>query len=386
MAIAQGWSAGQKQAKEVQSQERQKNYLNRIAKGEEIKPDEQDYDYSDHLTAQTKVMGAKAANADADLKVRQQKQAQLDDLIASGEQSYQAGDKQKFWDAMSKTYEFMPDGHKVAGFSSDYSQMVIELPDGQRSVKETPDPKQALQMAKGFSKKFQAIDEQFKTWRRQKNTEFLANPDIWVDSTGNPALHYSIIGENGELVEVLKDPRTGEHLGGFDPDTKQFVKPKSDYVPWQAVQAKQKIEDRPGEKEKAQAELSGIKARTEATVQSTNIEKTKAQAATEKNQGTAKSTKAEQEKYKSDLELMLKPFAGSKAVYDDMGNLTDEGKTALDAAQRLAGKYRRKEKMDPDEKDKVQTALRAEAMFKQISDDIYGRYRKDTGASWKDVK
>jgi hypothetical protein len=378
MAISNAWTQSQEQSYLRQQRAKTQEYGARLTKGEPVDPNEPGFDFASFMRASSAVTSQKSTNAEADSKIREQKQAQLNDLIISGEQKLSQGDQAGFWNTMQQTYDFMPDGNKIVGFSKDYSKMVIEGPTGQRGYQPTPDPKQALQMAKGFSTKFAAIDQAARAKRIEYNSKaFGEGGDPWVDDQGNVVSHFAFLGKNMEVMEALVDPKTMEIVGGFDPKTEQYIQPQAEYRPWKHEEIKNKIADRDTDVRKAEADIQNIQSRTSLN---------KANEIKARTTDGTKSDEDQKKKYKADLELVLKPFAGSKAAYDEEGNLTDEGKTALEAAQKLVGKYQRKEEMSPDERTKLKHAIRAWDIYQKISEDIHGEYKSGSKASWKDIQ
>jgi len=151
------------------------------------------------------------------------------------------------------------------------------------------------------------------------------------------------------------------------------------------------------------------------------IKSLKKETTTKVNEKINKLDEQKRKKYKEDLALMLQPFAGSKVAFDEAGNLSITGKTALEDAMMLVDKYQGNQKAHDDLKQKrdagvdekellrlekkvestklttaelkkIKHAFKAWEMYNGISKNITDQYLKEeqtsgtANVSWKDYK
>jgi hypothetical protein len=391
MAVARGWTDVQKQTKEAQSEEKTNEYGKIYAEGKEPDRAAEDYHFAADLKAQTSYFQNQANRITLDNARREEGQRVIDETIPKAEQLLAAGDVKGFWNTVTPLYnQYVPDGNKITGLTED-GKLLVVTPDGKQTTQPAPDPKQALQMARGLSKNYQKMDQEWRMKVRELNVKNIQAPDGWVDSKGDLAFHIAIIDPHDGTIKETLTSASGEFLGGFDASTGQVVPPKSDYKPIDFREYEQKTKKGEVDIRHTGVSTEEIKSRTDIAKEKAPLERAEIQARTGKLKAEAtgvgkKETEKEQKQYKADLEIMLKPFAANNA-YDPAGNLRPEGAmTALGVAQRLVGKYRRKEKLTPTEKANVQQALRVVDMYNKMSGDVYGRYNKQSGLNWRDFE
>jgi hypothetical protein len=399
--------------KQERYQTNTKNYLNKIGKGETIDRNDPNFDYRAYLSASALVLQEK--NADQEVqknkfaineKQRQENQADIDGRIVKANDLMQRGMEDKALDTLIPVYQYMPDGYTFKDFKTDEkgnvdrSQMVLLAPDGKTEITEpTPPLDQAMSTALRFSKSYKDTYHQAKQKASEANAKAIINNEIWATKDGKEAVYvpFMDVDKTGNYVlkETWRDPQTGKTLKGFDNQTGKEVKSKLDF-------RSPEYWKQEAEKLNAATSREGMKASTERTKQATEItaeraplenEKLKADTELAKKRaaaaGKTDSTKAEEakrKKFKEDLELQLKPFTGSKPAYDAMGEMTDEGKTALDAAMKLVTKYKNKDDLTKDEKAKLKYALRAVDMYGQISDTVSSDYGGGKSGGWEQYR
>ncbi|WP_419656276.1 uncharacterized protein Dvar_53770 [Desulfosarcina variabilis str. Montpellier] len=202
-----------------------------------------------------------------------------------------------------------------------------------------------------------------------------------------------MVNDNGDIVyripAGMRDKKTGEIMPAF------YIRSLADTEPIPAEQVKgggyraMSVQENIDKTKKAKLERDKIKAETARTQARTAKNKKETELLGKpKPTDETKQAADQRKKYKEDLELSLKPFAGSKPVYDPINDtMTGEGKTALDAALKLVSKYENKESLTADEKKKLKYAIRAVNIYKHISNDISSGYVGKQGTpSWKDYR
>ncbi|MBC2712858.1 MAG: hypothetical protein HGJ94_18270 [Desulfosarcina sp.] len=381
-------------------------YLDRIGKGEKINSGEEDYNYRAHLTASAMQMQSmradqefQAAEFENNEAQRRENQADIDGRLVKAEYLMSRHRGDEAMDTLLPIYQYLPDGNQFKGFVTDdagnvdRSQMILVGEDGKTEFTEpTPTVAEAMTMAVRFSKAYKDTYHKSKQRASETNLKNALNHQIWTTEDGTEAIYVPFVdvGKTGDYIlrETWKDPKTGKTLKGFDEETGKIVEGEHDFRP--PAYWKQEAD-----KKGAETGRENIEARTEATKQDTEIKKDKAPLERENLKaqtnlankradaaGSTSGTKAEekqQKKFKADLELLLEPFTGSKNAYDMEGNLTDEGKTALDAAIKLVVKYNAKEELDGAEKKKIKYAIKVVDIYNKMSATVAEKYKDEYG-------
>lgn len=377
---------------------KKKEYAGKLLANEQVDREASGFDYDTFLQAHVDVVSEQLRDGQLDAMRQQKNQRSIDQGISMAQQQLDAGDEQGALQAILPLYDAMPNGIKIKGASPDGKSLVMEK-NGEEFLQPMPTAQQALAMARGMSQQYTKIDNEFRTHKREINLKNLAKREIWVAQDGTPAYHFAMIMPDGSVQENWKDIKTGKTLHGLDPSSSEFVDSGKQFLPFEYYKEQQSLKN-------ANKTGASIDARTASTKSSHQIAEAKAPLEREqiksrtalnqanvtakKSDSSGKTSKARSQRLKvqkTELDEMLRPFTGNKAGFDEEGNLTDEGKTAMDSAMRLVGKYRRKEQLKPDERDKMKYALRAVKKFQQINDDIVNQDKSGAKkkATWRDV-
>jgi hypothetical protein len=252
LQLANVFGAMNERRRDEQRRQSIEGYLARRSRGEKIDPAEQGYNYSDDLAAQAVILrnaladeqfrATKLANDSALAEANQRKineqiaQAQVYYFKAQQEKdpAFAARLQRQAYDALIPVYEYVPDGGKFVGWKDqERTTMIIEDATGKKSEQPAPPLERALSMAQVVSKDYR--DNFLNT--RAKIREFNADQVIRAatDETrrqrtadGKEALFIPFVelDDKGGYVmrQSWQDPKNGQVIKGFDPDTGKQVK------------------------------------------------------------------------------------------------------------------------------------------------------------------
>ena len=380
MHLAHGWSEAQRRGYEVQQQKKTDEYGKRILSGEQIDPSkEKDFNMQAYVNAAVDNLHLIKANDEVKKAKIEQDQAELDDHITWAQHKLSNGDIPGFYQHVAQSYKKFPDGRNIVDFDFDNKIMKVEVSPGQIEDQPLIEPDQALQLMQGFSKDYRKIASEQYAKREKLNAELLKKPIVVVADDGTAGLQYTAMGRDGRIIQTIYDQNTGQVIGGVDPNTGQVIEPKSPFKPLQVKDQESKIKERDLRAKQIEANTNLAKARTGvAQAQRTKI-------ATGGGKGDTDAAKKDIDRMKAELSIVLQPFAGSKQTFDpNTGEVTQDGKTALDAVHVLVTKYRNKEPLTDSEKGKLKHAIRAWDMYGKMSDQVSGRWQGEKNASWRD--
>lgn len=97
----------------------------------------------------------------------------------------------------------------------------------------------------------------------------------------------------------------------------------------------------------------------------------------------------QRDKFKKDLDLIMRPFHKEESLYDELGDLTKEGKSAFNVVLSLIEKARKDYKsLTTQEKANLKHARRASEMFDKISETISAEYEREpeSGSNWQQYR
>jgi len=238
MMVNQEQGRQEDREKKLRSEANIEKYIPMVQQGKEPDRKAKDFNYTDYLSAQTKVQ--QALNADVGYQnnmlvkednQRKANQANLDNMLSSGKIYADQGDPVRAAEILAPIYNFMPDNQEFVRVNPDNRAQWI-MKDQRTNEEYTMDAvpyDQAVVMAQNFSKAYQEVDKTFQEKRRVWNNKAILKRDVWKTPDGKKEVYYfTFLDKNGAMRETWKDTKTGEVVKGFDVRTGQVV--ESDLV------------------------------------------------------------------------------------------------------------------------------------------------------------
>lgn len=228
----------QDREKNLQSEANIEKYIPMIKQN--VKPDRnaKDFNWSDWLSAQTKVQ--QTLNADVnyqtalltkETKERTVNEAKINQMIATSEIYAGQGDDRKAAEILAPVYNYMPDNQEYIGVSPD-NPLKWTMKDQGTNKEYTIDALsygEAMGMAKKFSPAYRKISETFREKQKMHNNAEISKREIQTTPDGQRAYYFTFWDKTGAIRPVWKDTQTGEVVKGYDVRTGQNVESGLDF-------------------------------------------------------------------------------------------------------------------------------------------------------------